>query len=259
MIDETESMWNSDGTLKPQQPSTQSLIEQNFPETTQEFQEEAPEVEEAPAQPQPQPEPQPQPKSNDLIDNVYRLRKRTEELEYERDQLRQQLEQAQRQKDDFNLSLGDDDLAEGRHIAKVAQKVKQLEDQLRQTAQINQQLLLEQRIKAQHKDFDDVVTKENLERLKTEDPEIFNMILSAQDPYAQGVTAYKMIKRLGIVADNAAPLQRINQNINKPRSANTVLGQQTSTALSKAAAFGDLTPELAKALVKEMNEAANRA
>lgn len=257
MIDETESMWNSDGTLKPQQPSTQSLIEQNFP---QEFEEqtEEPEVEAAPEQPQPQPEPQPQPKSNDLIDNVYRLRKRAEELEYERDQLRQQLELAKRQKNDFDLSLNDDELAEGRHLAKVAQKVKQLEEQLQQTAQINQQLLIEQRIKAKHKDFDEVVTKENLEKLKSEDPEIFNMILSAQDPYAQGVTAYKMIRKLGIVPDTTAPLQRINQNMSKPRSANSVAGQQSSTALSKAAAFGDLTPELAKALVKEMNEAANR-
>lgn len=264
MIDDTEniSLWNSDGSLRqPTASNNQSLIAQEFPQEVAQDEEQEEVVEAAP-QPEPQPNPQPAPqKKNDAEENFYRLRKRNEELEYEREQLRQQLAQAQKQKaaEDLNLSLNDDDLAEGRHLSKVAQKVKQLEEQLQQTAAINQQLLIEQRIKSKHKDFDEIVTKENLEKLRDEDPEIFNMILSAQDPYAQGVTAYKMIKKLGIVPDTTEPLQRIVQNVAKPKSANSVAGQQSSTALSKAAAFGDLTPELAKMLVKEMNEAANRA
>ena len=153
--------------------------------------------------------------------------------------------------------LGDDDLVEGKHLRKG------LSD-MRETIRQNALETIPDKIKSKFKDFDDVVTKKSLEILKKTEPELFLTLqvadgkkMSADDLFVKGISAYKMIKSLGITPENKEltnKKQQVESNHNKPMSAQAIKG---SGAIHEANAFANgLTPELKKQLYKEMVEAA---
>jgi hypothetical protein len=163
-----------------------------------------------------------------------------------------------------DLHIGDDDLVEGKHLK---QYVQQLQKQLRanaqqyqqQTAQA-QQAALEIQLKSQYPDFDQVVSQGNLKDLAAAYPELAATIHSSPDLRSQAVTAYTMIKNLGIdqqqpEADQyMADRERIKRNAAKPRPASSAAPTHSSP-LSKASAFaGELTPALKAQLAREMEE-----
>jgi hypothetical protein len=169
--------------------------------------------------------------------------------------LRLQLEQAQRERDEAlrrlqeksENVLGDDDLAEGKHLNRVQREIKALKEELVQT-----------RIKAQYHDFDSVVTMDNLALLRDSYPELAATLQSSPDLYTQASSAYTLIKKLGIAPDvqEVANRARVAQNMTKPRSAVSVGPQQGESPLTKANAFAEgLTDDLKKQMVKEMNQA----
>ncbi len=256
-----ESMFNLDGTLRqqPQRPEATSMFpEEQAPE--EQYEEEAPQEEQvqeqaAPAQPRQAPK-------GDYEENVARLRKKNETLESQIEEMRYQMQQLTAQQaarqDEFKLGLSDDDLAEGRHLAQLAQEVKRMKEDLRRTREDAERIALENKLKHKHRDFDDVVTTENLNRLKAEQPEIYRTIVSAQDPYAQAVTAYQMLKKFGIVEEADASLHKLVANSSKPRLSGSSNTMRSSTALANANSFADgITPEMRRALLKEMNDARN--
>lgn len=114
---------------------------------------------------------------------------------------------------------------------------------------------VEERVRLKYADYDAIVNKENLQHLFSSAPELVNMLkANHQDPYAQAVAAYKLMKKFGIAGEDSVKLK---DNQTKPRSVNSV-GQ--SSALSQANAFSrGLTPDLKKQLWNEMNEAAKKA
>lgn len=196
-------------------------------------------------------------KSNNIQENFARLRQKAEAAERRNEELERQLAaQQQEPEEDLSISMNDDDLAEGRHLAKVDKKIRKLEAKLSQYEYQNNQVAVEHKIKAQYPDFYEVVSSENVQRLQDEYPEILATLRSSKDLYAQGVSAYTMIKKLGIVPDDGmASLNRIKVNTVKPRTAASISTQRGETPLAKANPFAEgLTPELKAALLKEMND-----
>lgn len=225
----------------------------------QEVQQETP-IEQVPVeavQPQPQPENQ----------NVRQLRQAKERAERERDDLLQRMQEQERlrtqsqpqtpSQDDEDISIGQDDLVEGKHLSKVGRKLKKLEQELAQYKQQSTASVAEARIKAQYPDFDKVVTKETVSAFCEAYPELAHTINSSTDLYNTASSAYTLIKKFGIYQeDNYSQDRQLAQtNAAKPKPLAAVAPQSGNSPLSQANAFANgLTDDLKKQLLKEMYE-----
>jgi hypothetical protein len=196
-----------------------------------------------------------------------RLRKERDEAlrrvqEYETMTARfQQQPQVQQQEPDIELNVNSDDLVEGKHLKAYAKKIQQLEQKLQQTQQQTQSQMAQQLLRSKFNDFDRVVTEDNIERLRYDYPELANTLNSSNDLYSTGVSAYTMIKNLGIIEQ---PQERVymadkaqaQKNLAKPKPLASISPQQGDTPLSKANAFANgFTDEVRKQMLKEMNDA----
>jgi hypothetical protein len=162
--------------------------------------------------------------------------------------------------DDDELLLGNDELAEGKHLRKVDKKIKNLEQQLRDQMQRNALATTEIRLKSEMPDFDKVVSTDNIEMLKESHPELAYTLDSTTDMYVKAKSAYKMIKSMGIYREDSFEKERakVQFNASKPKPAVSIAPQVGDSPLSRANAFEQgLTDELRTQLMKEM-EAARR-
>lgn len=145
--------------------------------------------------------------------------------------------------------LGSDDLAEGKHLKKLEARIEKMLYQKELEA-------IPDKLKGKFEDFDQVVTKENLDKLQKSEPELYRTIRSGTDLFATGVAAYKTLKSMGYIQEQESMTKQKNHvqaNHKKPLSAQAIKGQG---ALHEANAFASgLTPELKKQLQKEMAEA----
>lgn len=201
--------------------------------------------------------------------NLKILREKATRAERERDEAIRRLQEIEarstapaQQPEDDEIVLGPDELAEGKHISRVTRKVRRLEEKLKAYEEKTATEIIEAKLKSQYPDFDAIVTKENIEALKSEFPEVAHTIHSSTDVYSKAASAYKLIKRLGIAQDNSAfdaEKAAAQKNAYKPKPTASIAPQQGDTPLSKANAFANgLTPELQAQLLKEM-QAARRA
>lgn len=146
--------------------------------------------------------------------------------------------------------LGEEDLVEGKHLNLA---ISRIEEKLRQ----KEMEAIPERLRGKYSDFDQVVTKENLDKLQEIEPELYMTIRNGSDLFAKGVSAYKTLKSLGIVQDDSEYIkhkEQVQTNHKKPLSTQAVNG---SGALHEANIFANgLTDELRKQLRKEMSEAA---
>ena len=208
-----------------------------------------------------------QPQETYQAGHFKRLRLEAEQVKAERDDMARRLAQyeANQRKQytepevepEFNINA--DDLVEGKHLQQYAKKMKQLEAQLHQQQQQNTASIAQAQIRAKFPDFDRVVNEDNIEQLRYAYPELANTLNSSTDLYSTAVSAYTMIKNLGIVPkgdDFMAQKAQAQKNAAKPKPLASVNPQQGDSPLSKANAFANgLTPELQKQLRKEMEEA----
>lgn len=201
-----------------------------------------------------------------IQENIRELRKAKESAERERDEMRKLVEELKsaQQKKEENIAqinkeedseLRPDDIPEWRHVDKYIKKLEAKIDNYDRQAQMNS---TETRLKNQYPDFDSVVSGANIEALREKYPEIASTLNATTDLYSKAVSAYTMIKRLGIVQeDNYGPdREKALKNANKPRPLASVSPQQGDSPLSRANAFAEgLTDELREQLRKEMQEA----
>lgn len=173
--------------------------------------------------------------------NMRELREKSERIQRERDEyerrLREQeeylqsMQQQQKQEPEEDFSIGDDDLLEGKHLKAWQRKQqKELEELKRQYQQQQQELVqqtTEMRIKTAHPDYDKVVNNDNIQELKRMYPDVARTIADGRDLYSQAVTAYTLIKNLGIHREDTyrQDRERAQKNLAKP---------QTATAAQKA-------------------------
>lgn len=191
--------------------------------------------------------------------NFKALREKADRLQRERDEYEKKLQEVEQRntkdiegsEEEYNLNP--DDLVEWRHVEK---KLKKLEGQIRKYQEDTSLSSSEIKLKSKYNDFDQVVTKGNIEQLRETYPEIADSIAANKDMYSAGSAAYTMIKKLGIYQEDhyMEEKEKAKSNSQKPRPASSV-GQQGESALSQANAFANgLTPELKKQLWSEMNQ-----
>ena len=187
-----------------------------------------------------------------LEESKKQLEGKVEELEgFIRKMVSEKTESSRETPAEDYLGLGDEDLAEGKHLKRVTQELETLKKYLK-----DQELkAIPDRLTAKFSDFDEVVSKENIEKLKKSEPELYSSIISGSDLYAKGVSAYKALKALGFVNDSyKSQKEQVQENHNRPMSTQSIKGQG---ALSEKNIFaGGLTPELKKQLQREMADAA---
>jgi hypothetical protein len=187
--------------------------------------------------------------------NFRSLREKSERIARERDEALarlQQYESQQQQQPEADLNLGENDLVEGKHLkksqGKVENKIKALEARL-----------VEAQLRADFPDIKTVLSDANIALLREQHPELAKTIGSSTDLYSKAVSAYTMIRKLGIHQDPSpfdSDKATAMKNAAKPRSVASVSPQQGDTPLSRANAFANgLTPELQKQLLKEMIDA----
>lgn len=209
----------------------------------------------------------PSPKNTAHKNNFTILREKAEQAERRALQAEQLLQQYNSQPnqisesddEDLSFSIDEDSLVEGKHLTKVEKKIHRLENQLKQYQQQATLNTAEAKLKAQYPDFDHVVSSENLANLKAAYPEIAHTINSSSDLYSKAVSAYTMIKKLGIsepVDEYKADKEAARKNAAKPRPMASISPQQGDSPLTKANAFatGELSPELKAQLWKETNQ-----
>lgn len=115
--------------------------------------------------------------------------------------------------------------------------------------------LAEDRMRLKFKDYDDVVTEENVKELIGDDRELADSIASSPNPYA---AAYKLIKKAAFYQEKgkkkSQEAEKIVKNAQKPISSNSVQARPLAAANTYAfASDGER-----EALYKEMMEYARR-
>lgn len=202
------------------------------------------------------------PRAEQEARNFAALREKANRAERERDEalrLVREMESKRQQplEEDYDISLGDDEIAEGKHLSKVQKKIKAIESQLKKYQQESAMTAVESRIRSNYPDFDSVVSKDNLTSLQNSYPELAQTLLTSTDQYSQAASAYTLIKKLGIDNQGSYEMdkQRVQQNANKPKPLASIASQQGQGALSQANAFANgLTKDLKDQLIKEMQE-----
>ncbi len=165
------------------------------------------------------------------------------------------------QEEDYLSGLGidNDGLAEGKHLKEILKEVRSLKKELNSYKTKSTQDTVEVKIKSQYPDFDKVVSQDNLQSLRSMNPDLADMILSTPDIYKQAKLAYDMVKQYGIYKDQSYNQEKIvaQKNSAKPRPLASVSPQQGDTPLSKANAFanGALSKDVKNQHYREMLEA----
>jgi multidrug efflux pump subunit AcrB len=167
----------------------------------------------------------------------------------------------QQQLPEEEINIGSDDLVEGKHLKAYNQKIKKLEEQLRLQQQQSYTETAKARLKMKFPDFESVVNQDSIDMLGVLQPEVAQTLNTSTDLYATGVTAYTMIKNLGIQSPDVykQDIETAKKNMAKPRPLTSIAPQQGEGALSRANMFANgLTDDLKKQLYKEMTEAAKK-
>jgi len=196
--------------------------------------------------------------SNRKKDEVI-AREQSERIRIQRDyeELNQRLAEQERLKEADPLSsMSDDDLAEVKHVKKYK---KEMEDEIRELKVQVQYAQQVAELKSKFPDFDEVVNEDTLGMLKEAEPELADSLANNPNFYTKAAGAYKAIKRCGLAKDTFNyQKQRVNENIAKPRTANSISPQHGESPLSKANAFATgLTEERKQQHWEEMQKIIN--
>jgi len=220
-------------------------------------------------EPTPQPSPQESPKDTSmriLRERAEAAERRSQELErmiqMNMSQQNQQSNKINIVDNDDDFDISDDTYIEGKHLKKYVKNLKQeLKNTKKQFEEYNQQNAITQaeiRLKSQFNDFENVVNKENLEKLQHQKPALYRTILANSDIYDKGYTAYELIKHSGIVTDHYQELdKRVEENRLKPRSAANASPQSSDTPLTRIGDYDRriLTEDRKDQLRRQVDEA----
>lgn len=200
--------------------------------------------------------------NREAAQNWVELRRKKEELERQTKEMRSRIEALEKQRSNANEideldKMGDDDIMSKAQVRRLTEKValKAAQEAIRK----REAETVEERLQLKYPDFASVVTPENIEILKQSEPELALSLSHSPDPHAQGVAAYKLMKRLGIGAEikTSPESEKAKANSQKPVSVNAVT---KTSAIGNAHMFENgLTSELKSQLWKEMQSCAKRA
>jgi len=255
--------------IEPEPVEQEAAPEQETEEVKEQVSSPMPDSE--PQEPQPEVQEPPKPQYDPQA-SFKTLREAKLKAEAERDELMRKIaelegrsrpaSQAQEQEEEEDVTLGADDLVEGKHISKIQKKaqskIKQLEERLSRYESQTAQERTEYALKQKFQDFDKVVTPDNIAMLNEAYPEIARSLYTNEDLYTKAVSAYTLIKKFGIFQESpfASEKAQVSKNVAKPRPVTSLSPQQGDNALSRANAFASgLTDDLKAQLLKEMQAA----
>lgn len=211
-------------------------------------------------------------KNKSQENNFKALRERAERAEREREELMKlvleskKAEQPQQKQapvqeiedEDFDFSVDDDALIEGKQAKRLAAELKKMRQEMKQMRSQSSESATEAKIKAQYPDFDAVVNNDTVQQLNQEYPEIAATLRDTKDLYSKATAAYKIMKKFGIYRDTSYEQQKAIalKNTAKPRTVTSLNPQQGDSPLSKANAFANgMSKDLQAQLLKEMSAA----
>lgn len=157
------------------------------------------------------------------------LEERALRAEREREELARQLA-AQQQKPSYSdsedeLHGADDDLIERRHLKKYVRKqqeeiTKTKEELQAKMAQIEQQNI-ERRLRERYPNIDQVLTDQNIEKLRQSKPAVYRSIMANPNLEDRGELALEAIQTWIETPQQKSTSDRIDNNRNKPRTASS--------------------------------------
>lgn len=159
--------------------------------------------------------------------------------------------------------IPDDEIPNAKQVRKLIAKeaTKKAEELLRQRDRNN----YEQTLKTRYKDFDSVVTKENVQELVNGNPRLLDRLtkLYGEDPGEANEFAYELIKHSAFYADgqkkttkNKAVKEKAAANSAKPVASHAV--GSTPTPIQQVSSFKSMTQEDKYKLWQEMQGHAGR-
>ncbi len=202
--------------------------------------------------------------------NFRMLRERTEAVERRNAELERMIQanMSQNQQStkielvDDDDDVEDDSYVEGKkykkHYKGIKKELDATKKQLAEISQRSMQEMSEMRLRSQFSDFDTVVTQENLQKLNAIKPALVRALISTQDLYDRGYTAYEMLKSSGIIDDSYKQQERkIEENRSKPKSAAGSGPQNAETPLARVGDYDRriLTEERKDMLRRQVEEA----
>lgn len=246
-------------------PETNGISEPEQPEIAQA----APEVQQEPA-----PVEQPPVKETRSSSNFKALKAEAARLAQERDEMRQRLEQLERQRTaqsyeqkptpsvSDDIDIDPDAYAEGKHIKNISRQMKSMQQELERSRAETQRMAIKAALVSEHPDFDRVVNPENLKALELTYPHLARAI-NVNDPYAAGKACYDLIKQFGLDQNEVEATEvtkaLISQNLAKPKTAAAVKGTRPTneSTMGRASEFyqGDLNDQMKKQFYKELQDA----
>jgi hypothetical protein len=182
----------------------------------------------------------------------YNWRQMEEKHRQEREQLQKKVweleeksKSAIKNEEEETAQLQEDDLITYGQLDKLAEKKARaiFQDEFKKAEQAKQPLAVKQK----YPDFEKVVTLENIEKLKKEDPELENLIMHSMNPYER---TYKEIKRSDFYRSsqgNKESEEKIAENSKKPISSNS-FGKSRPLSYANNYAKGD--PSLYEEMLK---------
>lgn len=169
---------------------------------------------------------------------------------WELEQKQQQEQEALKiQKENEELKLEKDDLITYGQVDDLIEKTAEkkaraiFQDEFQKAERAKQPKLVRQK----YSDFDKIVTEDNIEKLKKEDPELERLIMLSNDPWER---TYKEIRRSEFYKStqaNKESAEKIAENSKKPVSSNS-FGKQRP--LSYANDYAKGSPELWDEMLK---------
>ncbi len=191
------------------------------------------------------------------------LRLKMERIERERDEYARMVQQMQQpkqeQEDEEEIRLNPDDLVEGKHLSAYEKKLRKIEKKLQQQSQQNAAMNAEAMIRIEMPDFDKVVTKDAVQALQYQYPELAESIANNNNLHSKAKAAYQAIKKLNLSQNYSTEAETITKNTAKPKPLASLSPAQSDSPLTHANAFANgLTQDLKDKLYKEMLDAASR-
>jgi hypothetical protein len=229
-------------------------------------------------QPQTQagPEPQVQKSEQESVQarNFRELRMQAAQAARERDELLAYIRQMEEQKKaapviqeepEADLQFDPEDVVSGKQLNDVAKQLKNINKRLAQTQvqseeakRLSYEAEVERTMRRLYPDFDEVVSETNIRKFREQYAPLANSIARDTDFYNKCNSVYLALKNTGIPksASYQPQVDKIKQNMAKPRPVTSIGAQQAESPLTRVNAFAEgMTPELQKELIKEMNAA----
>lgn len=163
----------------------------------------------------------PQPRG-DREPNLRIMRERAEQAERRAYELEQQIARNQPQQEDDTFTFGEDDgLLENKHLKKYDKKKSKETETLQKEIARLETMINEHALKSRYKDFEDVVTEENLEKLSKIKPALFRSMMANPNIADRGDAAHELISSY-VKPKFQAEEKKVAENQSKPRAASTV-------------------------------------